>query len=143
MDTKPISLHGGAQVTGLVVLSLLLAPVGTGGANAAVAPRPNTATWRNVELAAEVIPVKPSGPEDSGKATAPPKVDDPKAEGKLKQCKLQWTAADTNGDGILSGSKATRYNEMIRMSNQPVISEDARLTETDFMKACMAIAVHE
>ena len=143
MNTKLVPLGGRIQVTALVAALLLVAGAGSRAANAAVLTLANVPISGKVELIAELKPVIPTGPDEGSKATASPKIDDAKAEGKLKQCKLQWTAADTNGDGILAGSKVTRYNDMIRTQNQPVISDGARLTETDFMKACMAISVHE
>jgi hypothetical protein len=64
-------------------------------------------------------------------------------EARLKECKSQWTAADTNGDGVLAGSEITHYNAAIRPPNQAKLSEDARFAEGDFMKACTAVAAHE
>ena len=143
MNAKLVAFGGTIQVTSLVASLLLVGGVASRAADAAVLARASVPMGGNVELVAELKPVIATGPDEGSKASASPKIDDPKAEGKLKQCKLQWTAADTNGDGILAGNKVSRYNDTIRTPNQPVISGDARLTETDFMKACMAITVHE
>jgi hypothetical protein len=143
MNANSFSFGGTLHVSSLVAALLLMVGVGSRAADAGVLNWEKVSIGGKVELIAELKPVIPTGPDEGSKATASPKIDDSKAEGKLKQCKLQWTAADTNGDGILAGNKVTRYNDMIRTSSQPVISDDARLTETDFMKACMAITVHE
>jgi hypothetical protein len=102
-----------------------------------------TALGRRIELAAEVKPIAPSGPDQSAKPSDPTPIDGTRADARLKQCKLQWTAADTDGEGVLAGNKITRYNATIRAANQPVLSEDARLTEAEFIKACTAVTAHE
>jgi hypothetical protein len=129
---------------GLAVMVLDAADV-----HAAVPSQPNTTLGvsaiaaKQVELAATLKPDAESGPDQAGKASAAPKVDDSKGEAKLQQCKLQWTAADADGDGLLAGAEITAYNNTIRTQNQLKLSEDARLTQTDFMKACLAVAAHE
>ena len=132
----------GGLIAGLVLLALDAVEV-----QAAVLFQPASsiaaALGRRTELAAEMKPMVPSGPDQSAKASDPTPMDGARADARLKQCKLQWTAADTDAEGVHSGNKITRYNQTIRSANQPVLSEDARLTEADFMKACMAVAAHE
>ena len=56
-------------------------------------------------MAAEMKPMVPSGPDQSAKASDPTPMDGARADARLKQCKLQWTAADTDAEGVLSGNK--------------------------------------
>ena len=66
-----------------------------------------------------------------------PNADDTTASGeaRLKECKLQWTAANANGDGVLDASEIARYNTTIRTAKQAVLPENARLTEDGCLAA--------
>ena len=84
MNTKLVPLGGRIQVTALVAALLLVAGGGSRAADAAVLTFANVPIGGKVELIAELKPVIPTGPDEGSKATASPKIDDAKAEGKLK-----------------------------------------------------------
>ena len=50
-------------------------------------------------------------------------------------CAAQWTNADADHDGVLSGVEASRYLAYIRIRAQ-VSPEDGRITQDRFMEAC-------
>ncbi len=117
---------------------MILPPEGT-----ARAPDLARPLARVIQLAAEVPAIAPAGPDQAAKAAATAKIPDAAAAARVELCKSQWSAADADGDGILAGDEITHYNATIRSQNQPKLSEDARLAEGDFMKACTAVASHE
>jgi hypothetical protein len=96
-----------------------------------------------IELAATVTPVVPSGPDMSASPSQKTDAGGSAGEARIKECKLQWKAADTNGDGVLDASEIARYNATIRTPKQAVLPDNARLTEEGFMAACSAAGSHE
>jgi hypothetical protein len=50
-------------------------------------------------------------------------------------CAAQWTSADGNGDGVLSGPEADRYLAYYRVRAQ-VAPAGGRITRDAFMQAC-------
>ena len=51
------------------------------------------------------------------------------------ECAAEWTKADANNDGVLSGSEASRYLAYLRIRAQ-VSSDDGRITQAKFIEAC-------
>ena len=94
--------HVARQVGWLVAGLLIIAldPIGIHAAVAFPGDRPSLTSAmgdRPIELAAEMTPIAPSGPDQSGEAPTSAPINDARADARLKQCKLQWTAADMDG----------------------------------------------
>jgi len=51
------------------------------------------------------------------------------------ECTAEWTKADIDNDGVLSGVEATRYLAYLRIRAQ-VLPDDGRITQVKFMAAC-------
>jgi hypothetical protein len=56
------------------------------------------------------------------------------------ECAEQWTQADTNHDGVISGIEADRYLAYIRIRDQVKPPADGRITQDSFMQACQSDA---
>ena len=52
-------------------------------------------------------------------------------------CKAEWTKADANKDGVLSGAEAERFLTATRVAGKPVPA-DGNLTDAVFMENCKA-----
>src|SRR5579871_6223045 len=87
----------GWLVAGLLVLALDAVEVQASALFQPPSSIPAT-PGRRIQLAAEVKPITPSGPDQSTKASDSTPIDGARADARLKQCKLQWTAADTDGE---------------------------------------------
>ena len=53
------------------------------------------------------------------------------------ECKAEWTKADTNKDGVLTGAESERYLAAMRVGNKP-LGTDAKLDDAAFMERCKA-----
>ena len=53
------------------------------------------------------------------------------------ECKTEWTKADANKDGVLTGAEAERYLAAMRVGNKS-LAADAKLDDAMFMKQCEA-----
>jgi len=51
------------------------------------------------------------------------------------ECAAEWTKADVDNDGVLSGVEATRYLAYLRIRTQ-VLPDDGRIAQAKFMAAC-------
>jgi hypothetical protein len=51
------------------------------------------------------------------------------------ECAAEWTKADVDNDGVLSGVEASRYLAFLRIRAQ-VLPDDGRITQAKFMAAC-------
>jgi hypothetical protein len=51
------------------------------------------------------------------------------------ECAAEWTKADVNNDGVLSGVEASRYLAFLRIRAQ-VLPDDGRITQAKFIAAC-------
>ena len=51
------------------------------------------------------------------------------------ECAAEWTKADTNNDGVLSGVEANRYLAYMRIRTQ-ASPDDGSITQAKFMEAC-------
>jgi hypothetical protein len=51
------------------------------------------------------------------------------------ECAAEWTKADVDNDGVLSGVEATRYLAYLRIRAQ-VLPDDGRIAQVKFMTAC-------
>lgn len=52
-------------------------------------------------------------------------------------CKTEWTKADANKDGMLTGGEADHYLAAMRVANKP-LAADAKLDDALFMQNCEA-----
>lgn len=52
-------------------------------------------------------------------------------------CKVEWSKADTDKDGTLSGTEATRYVTAMRAAGK-TIPDDGKVTDAMFMENCKA-----
>ncbi len=53
------------------------------------------------------------------------------------ECKAEWTKADANKDGVLTGAEADTYLAAMRVANKP-LAADAKLDDAMFMQNCEA-----
>ena len=51
------------------------------------------------------------------------------------ECAAEWTKADVDNDGVLSGIEASRYLAFLRICAQ-VLPDDGRITQAKFIAAC-------
>lgn len=53
------------------------------------------------------------------------------------ECKSEWTKADANKDGVLTGAESDRYVAAMRVANKPMAA-DAKFNDAMFMEGCKA-----
>jgi len=94
-------------------------------------------------VAADAGAAGASGPDQAAKPPAKPDQGDPAAAARESACKTQWSAADTNRDGIIDGAEIALYNKTVRAESQPVLADTDRLPEADFLATCTAVVAHE